>query len=175
VLRAENAKPATTLNAPTNPFVCLPFHISASASDIDGAITNLDLLLNDQVIGTFANPGHLNPFTASLNFSYDYPGPAALAIRATDDRGGTSTNTLAMAFITAPEEVITPCGFQPDRTFKMCMLGRPGASYQMLASTNVQTSNWIPIGILENTNGIHRYVDSNATNYVRRYYRAEMQ
>ena len=60
----------------------------------------------------------------------------------------------------------------PDREVYV-MIG--DGSYLMLANTNLTTTNWIPIGPLQNTNGIYRYVDAAATNYNHRYYRAQLQ
>ena len=57
-------------------------------------------------------------------------------------------------------------------------MGEAGKNYDVLASTNVQTplASWVNIGVMESlTNGPLRYRDTDATNLVRRFYRARQQ
>jgi hypothetical protein len=175
ILRAENARPVALVNTPTNPFVCLPFKISAIVNDTDGAVTNLDLLVGGQVVGSFVNSNLVNPFITSLTLSYDYPGSTTVGLRATDERGGVTLTNVAVEFLAAPIEVITPCGFQPNQSFKVAMVGQTGVAYQLLANSNLVTTNWVSLGTMENTNGIWRFSDARATNHLQRYYRARLQ
>ena len=52
------------------------------------------------------------------------------------------------------------------------MFGVTNNTYEVLANTNLLTTNWISIGLMENTNGFWRYSDAGATNYNHRFYRA---
>jgi len=43
----------------------------------------------------------------------------------------------------------------------------------VLASTNLNPTNWVVIGAMEPTNGIWRFIDDGVTNLPYRFYRAE--
>ena len=49
------------------------------------------------------------------------------------------------------------------------MLGVAGTNYQVLASTNLALPGWTPLGTMESTNGIWRFLDTAATNSPRFY------
>jgi DNA-binding NarL/FixJ family response regulator len=90
-----------------------------------------------------------------------------------DDKGGTAVVTQAVMVVTCPLNVLNLGGFQANGAFKICMLGRTGSNYQLLASTDLSSTNWDAIGVMEFTNGIWRYLDYDATTHVSRYYRAK--
>ena len=77
-----------------------------------------------------------------------------------------------MNFYTLPLHIINPIGIVTNGAFKICMLGQAGKDYNVLASTNLTTTNWVTIGTMEATNGGWRFLDTNAPNFKRRYYRA---
>ena len=64
-------------------------------------------------------------------------------------------------------------GFRTNGAFKLCMAGETGRVYQVLGSTNLGATNWVPLGVMENTNGIWRFLDSSATNHAYQFYRVE--
>ena len=70
-----------------------------------------------------------------------------------------------------PPLVLDAIGFQTNRAFKLCMTGEQGTNYEVQASSNLGISNWIVLGVMENTNGIWRYSDLTATNTAYRFYR----
>jgi hypothetical protein len=51
------------------------------------------------------------------------------------------------------------------------MGGEAGTSYEVQATTNLDSSNWIVLGVMQNTNGIWCYSDPTATNSSFRAYR----
>ena len=65
-------------------------------------------------------------------------------------------------------------GFRANGAFKLCIAGEAGRDYQLLASTNLNSTNWIPIGLMESTNGIWRLLDGGASTNRWRFYRAEL-
>ncbi|HTD68320.1 MAG TPA: hypothetical protein VK846_17480, partial [Candidatus Limnocylindria bacterium] len=170
VLRASNALPNVVISAPATQLVCVPFFLNASATDLDGAVTNLDLLFGTNVIASFpASSGQVRVL-------YDFPGPVTFSARATDDRGGVKTITTNVTYVTMPLHVINLGGFfETNIAFKLCMLGESGSNYIAQAAeifSSPTVTNWHDLGPMEFTNGIFRYADTNATNFQLRYYRA---
>jgi hypothetical protein len=171
ILIASNALPVVTLAGPTNQLVCVPFVLQSVTSDLDGTVTNLQFLFNGStVLATITNPPA--GVTQELAFTYDFPGPATFTARAMDDKGGVRSTNLVTVFETLPLHVLNLGGMLTNGAFKFCMLGETGSNYMALANTNIQTTNWVSLGLMERTNGIWRYADTGATNFPRRYYRA---
>ncbi len=166
VLVSSNALPSVILTGPATQLVCAPFMLVATASDLDDAITNVDLLLGTTVLASFTNPPY------QLTLSYDFRGSNTFSARAFDARGGTRTTNLNTFFYTLPTNMLSLGGIQSNGGFKLCMLGETGRNYAVLANTNLHTANWISNGVMEATNGIWRFTDLTATNFPMRYYRA---
>ena len=141
---------------------------------MDGAVTNLQFYLNGGLLGSFTNAAQINPYTAKMKVSYDFPGLSTLAVQATDERGAVTTTNVSVQFFTGALEELTLGGFAPttNRSFEVCILGRAGTNYVLLASTNLAGTNWVNLGEMENTNGIWRYFAA-ATNLPRRFYRTQ--
>ncbi len=94
-----------------------------------------------------------------------------------DYKGGVKQTNITTLFYTDPLHVITPGGMITN-TFRLCMVGETGQTYQVFGSTNIATpgSNWVNLGVMELlTNGPLRFVDTNATNFGQRFYRAKQQ
>jgi hypothetical protein len=53
------------------------------------------------------------------------------------------------------------------------MAGDTGWNYQVLASTDLNPTNWIPLGLMDPTNGIWRLLDTSAFTNGWRFYRVE--
>jgi hypothetical protein len=157
---------ALSFSAPTSQLVCLSFPLSAQATDLDGQVTNVQFLLNSTVLASFTNPPY------AIDVTYDFPGNATLTARAYDDKGGLRQTNVAVNFFTLPLHVVNLGGILSNGGFKFCMLGQAGKDYGVQANTNLNTTNWIEIGTMESTNGVWRFVDTNAPIINRRYYRA---
>jgi len=56
---------------------------------------------------------------------------------------------------------------------KLSTAGEAGRNYQLLASTDFNSTNWIPLGLMESTNSIWRLLDTGAFTNVWRFYRVE--
>jgi len=167
LIAGSNAFPSLTFTVAggNTQTVCVPFQLLATAADVDGAVTNLAVLLGGAAIAS-GNGAPLSP-TVEL----DFPGAYTFTARADDNAGGTSLATQAVTLVTQPLHVLT-AGFRTNGVFKLCMLGEPGRDYQLLASTNLSTTNWMVIGVMESTNGVWRMLDGGATNHAWRFYRA---
>jgi hypothetical protein len=173
VLRASNALPNVSIVAPSNQLVCVPFRLSASATDIDGVVTNLDLLMDGSVIASFPAA------SGSVRVLFDFPRSVTFSARATDNRGGVkmlSTNTV---YVTMPLHVINLGGFfETNTAFKLCMLGEEGSNYVVQAAEMLSyptVTNWHDIGTMTFSNGIFRFSDTNAPLHPMRYYRTRQQ
>ena len=75
--------------------------------------------------------------------------------------------------VSCPLHWLVAGGFRTNGAFKLCMLGQAGSNYQVLASTDLNTTNWIPLGLMEPTNGIWRLLDAGAFTNGWRFYLAE--
>jgi hypothetical protein len=171
ILVASNALPTVQMSGtPSNQLVCVPFRMRVSAADLDGTITNLSVLFGTNVVATYPNG---NPRT--LEFDYDYPGTYVFTTRAYDNRGAMRETNVTTTYYTMPLHVLNLGGKVAVESFKFCMLGEAGTNYVVLASTNANhaLSEWTVLGLMEQTNGIWRYIDSGTvSNRVMRYYRA---
>jgi hypothetical protein len=172
VLRASNALPAINLTLPTgnSNFVCQPFQLAANANDLDGTITNLTLLFEGSPVAS------VSATSAVAVVEKDFPSLNTVIATAIDDRGGSRSITQSLNLVTAPLEVLTLGGVRSNVTFKVCMAGLPTTDYLLQGNTNLLTTNWVSLGLMERTNGIWRYFDANTiTNRPARYYRAVRQ
>lgn len=169
LLTASNALPniSMTVAGGNTQVVCQPFKVTASATDLDGTITNISLYLNGS-LATSASGA-----SVSSTFEQDFPGTNIFEARALDNRGGESIVTQQVVQVTMPLHVLTLGGIRATNTFKFCMLGEEGRSYEVLANTNLNTTNWDALGVMENTNGIWRFIDTNnISDFPQHYYKA---
>lgn len=171
VLRASNAVPVVTLTAEggDSQLVCRPFEITASATDRDGRVMGLTLLVNGAAVAS--GPGGL----LTTRYETDFPGEAHIEARATDDRGGLGTTTRTVSVVVPPLHQLSLGGVRSNG-FKICMLGEPEAAYAIRASTNLDLppEQWVSLGLMDGSGGVQRFFDPGAiTNQPFRFYRAE--
>ena len=169
LIAGSNAYPSLsfTVSGGNTQTVCQPFSLHATATDVDGTITNLTLLLDGSSIASASGS------PVSTTAEIDFPQTYSFTARAQDDQGGTTWATQSVVLVTYPLHVLNLGGFRTNGAFKLCLLGETGKDYQVFANTNLSTTNWIPIGVMESTNGIWWYFDTDATNHLHRYYRAQ--
>jgi hypothetical protein len=162
-----HAPPIATLLLPAQSLAGHTFLITASGTDLDGAVTNMALFLGTNTLLRAAGS------SAQVSYSTDFPGNLTFTAVATDNYGVQGTATATVGITTLPVRTLDPVGFQSDLSFKLCMLGVAGTNYQILASTNLEKPAWTAVGTMESTNGIWRFLDPSATNFSRRFYRAQ--
>ncbi|MBI3853909.1 MAG: hypothetical protein HY298_27095 [Verrucomicrobia bacterium] len=149
---------AFTAAAGDTPTVCVPFQLLATAADADGVVTNLAMLLDGAAIAS-GNPESFRGCHPRWSWTF---------------RAHTCSPRTRMTTQAAyPLHWIISGGFRTNRVFKLCMAGETSRSYQVLASMNLAATNWLPIGVIESTNGIWRFLDTGASNQPLRFYRAE--
>ena len=81
--------------------------------------------------------------------------------------------TQPVTLVTYPLHWLLPAGFRTNGAFKLCMLRETGRAYQVLACGDLNATNWLPIGVMESTNGIWRFWDAGVANQAWRFYRAQ--
>lgn len=144
----------------------MPFRLQAAATGPDAALTNVTILLDGSpVAGAGGSPVVT---TAELEFPARY----AFTARAQDNQGGTTWATQEVAVVSWPLHWLLPGGLRSNGAFKLCMFGEAGCGYQVLASDDLRSTNWVAVGVMEATNGVWRLLDSDATNHAWRFYRA---
>ena len=173
VLRASNGLPNVVVSAPATQLVCVPFFLNASATDLDGVVTNVTFFHGASVIAS------LPASSGKVRVLYDFPGPTTFSARATDDRGGQKTIVTNVTYVTRPLHVVNLGGFfETNTAFKLCMLGESSSNYMVQGAelfSNPVVTNWHDLGLMRYTNGIWRYSDTNTTNFPMRYYRVRQQ
>ena len=98
-VNGTNAPPVVALTSPAagTSFVApASIALSANASDPDGAVARVEFLQNGNVIGST----NVTPY--SMTWSNVAPGTYAIATRATDNRGATSTSSSVNIVVTPP-------------------------------------------------------------------------
>lgn len=120
-----------------------------------GIVTNVDFVMNGDVLASSAGAA------ASTSVELDFPGTNVFLARARDNRGAYGYSTQTVAHVTLPLHVLTLGGVRSNITFKLCLLGETGSNYLIFAATNIASpqTNWVQLGLMENTNGIWRYFD----------------
>jgi hypothetical protein len=168
LLLASNALPVINLSVVETQLVCTPFGIQASATDPDGSVTNIAILVNGSPIITSGGT------SVGTMTEIDFPQFLTVTARAIDNRGGTNSTTQIVNMTTLPLHTLMLGGFRSNSVFKLCMLGQPGSNYTVMLNTNMRFfTNWTNIGLMTHSNGIWRYFDTNTTNF-QRYYRARL-
>ena len=100
--------------------------------------------------------------------------PVARAILSTN---GTSLITLFVAgSVTVENWTATASGqILANGTFQLSLLGPPSHTYVIEATTNLTTQSWLPVSTNETSvGGVLQFLDSDATNYSYRFFRARM-
>jgi len=166
LLETGNASPTARLEVNPAQTACHTFLVRGSATDADGTVTNLSLLLGTNVLASMAGG------SAQVSVTYDFPEDITLTALATDNQGAMGATNVIVSVTTLPLLVLDPIGFQTNRAFKLCMSGETGTNYQMLASDDLSQTNWTVLGPMQSSNGIWRFFDATATNSTHRAYRA---
>jgi hypothetical protein len=166
LLETGNSSPTARLVVNPAQTTCRSFLVQGSATDADGAVTNLTLLLDTNILTS------VSAASARITVSYDFPGDVTFTALATDNKGAMGATNVIVRFVTLPVGVLDPIGFQTNRAFKLCLAGVEGTTNRIEASDNLSSTNWTDLGAMENTNGIWRFADQTATNSAHRFYRA---
>jgi hypothetical protein len=84
---------------------------------------------------------------------------------------GAATSAVAMLYLNSPLRFGSTT-FSPTGGFAAFLLGMASSNYVFQASTNLATTNWIPILTNSSPYGIMSFVDTNLQSYTNRFFRA---
>jgi hypothetical protein len=166
LLETGNASPTARLVVNPVQTACRSFLVQGSATDADGTVTNISLLLDTNVLVSVSGA------SAQVIVSHDFPEDLTFTALATDNKGAMGATNIVVSIVTLPVRVLDPVGFQTNRAFKLCMCGVESTTNRIEASDDLNSTNWTDLGVMENTNGIWRFSDKTATNSAHRSYRA---
>jgi hypothetical protein len=171
LLIADNAVPGTSVTSPldnTRLCICEPFVFAATANDIDGTVTNVDLLVNSVLVASFTNA----PYTVVL--TNDAAGVYTFQSRARDDEGGERlSETVTVTFGGKGGTNVLSLYQHPTNLIKFCLEGEAGRDYEIEASPTItNTLPWTVVDTMSPSNGIWRLFLPDLTNFNQRYYRA---
>jgi hypothetical protein len=162
-----------TVITPTNPLNTLSFDLVFLGTN--GSDSLLSVHWNEAVIGTVTEsrvrPGY-------QHYSLSFPQVKAAETHMLGFRLDPFTNALSSAILTNVN--VTQMGLSEPFTLSIIsnsssgliyeLKGEPGFNFSIQSSSNL--IDWSTIAQLINTNGAVRFVDPNATNYTRLFYRA---
>ena len=152
----------------SNQLVCTPIRFRANGTDLDGAVTNIDILVNGSIAASRAGNAITNRAES------DFPLVLSLVARGQDDRNGFGYATQQVTVLNYSLTNVLFLGGVRTNDFKVCMVGEPGRDYEIFATTNLAKTNWVDLGTMTQTSGTWRYVDPLAiTNRPYRFYRAK--
>jgi plastocyanin len=128
-----NPAGGAVLSAPAN------LTIKASASDSDGTVTNVQILIGSVVLTNVAT----SPFVATTNNvganSY------TLSAFASDNNGVKNTNSISISVVTPVTVSLTNAASFSGTNFQFSYPANVGLSYVIQGSTNLASGNWISI------------------------------
>jgi hypothetical protein len=144
--------------------------MEATATDIDGAITNVEFLINSTVVTNFTDTNQ--PYLAV--FTNDLTGPFTFQARAYDDKGAVQSTALQTIVFGGKggTNSLNPYSY-PTNLIKFCMEGEPGRNYEVEATTSLTNPvSWTFVTNLSLMDGKWQIYLPDLTNYNYRYYRA---
>jgi len=165
-----NVSPMISWVLPTNNTIFIQpqtITLTASASDADGAVTNVAFFNGTNLLGTVAT-GFASQF--SLVWSNVVPASYSLAAMATDNSGATNNSPATIGIVVKPLTVQV-LGPQAGGQFSLSFQGQNGQNYVLETSTNL--AGWTPVWTNAPTNGIMRFINTNATG-LDRFYRVKV-
>jgi hypothetical protein len=166
ITNAASTPPTVTISSPTNGARYLASAViafSAATSDMGGNITNVQYLAGSNPLGG-ATIAPYN-FTANGMAAGNYQ----LSAIARDDMGASATSAVVSVSVLSNAVLVAPSTYLSG-PFQLSVRGIAGQSYTLEASTNLE--DWTAINTNVAPSNSFVLTDPNATNFVRRYYRA---
>ena len=80
-----------------------------------------------------------------LTLDLDYPALYTFTALAQDDLGASTWATQEVAVVSCPVHWLVADGFRTNGKFKLCMAGEAGSNYLVLATTDLNSTNWTPV------------------------------
>lgn len=159
VVAAVNVPPTVAITNPAPGTVyAVPASVTmrASASDSDGAVTNVQFLVDANILMNEAS----GPFTAVTNNLA--AGSHTLSAIASDNSGARTTNTISISVVTPVAVLLSTEQRLPPGKFRFTYSANSGLNYKVESSTNLFT-DWTPLVTNMATGSSVNYTDVNAT------------
>lgn len=160
IVAAVNLPPTVSITNPVSGTVFAEpasVTIQASASDSDGTVTNVQFLVDANILANKATA----PFSAVTNNLA--AGSHTLSAIASDNSGATATNQVTISVVTpVPVQVSAPQPVPPGK-FRFSYTANAGLSYIVQSSTNLLSTNWITLITNAAAGGSINFTDLNAT------------
>jgi plastocyanin len=160
IVAAANLPPAVTITNPASGTVfAAPANVTlqASASDSDGAVTNVQFLVGANVVINKAAA----PFSAITNNLV--AGSYTLFAIASDNSGAKTTNQVAISVVDAVSVLLSAPQPVPPGKFRLSFTANTGLSYIVQRSTNLAASNWTTLVTNTAASSLINFTDLNAT------------
>jgi hypothetical protein len=138
--------------------------IEASATDSDGTIARVELLLGANIVATVTSA----PFVFKLDTAALTPGTLDLGVRAIDNRNGASP-IVRLALTLLPEVRIQTTGVTAGRAFEMAWAAPVGTLFVVEASANLTT--WTQVGTVAATAEGAKFTEAQPPDAGARFYR----
>jgi plastocyanin len=157
---AANVPPSVTITNPASGTVfAAPANVTiqASASDSDGTVTNVQFLVDANVVTNEVAA----PFSAVTNNLA--AGSYTLFAIASDNNGATATNQVAISVVTPVSVLLSAPQPVPPAMFRFSYTANSGLSYIVQQSTNLASPNWTTLVTNMAGSGSINFTDLNAT------------
>jgi hypothetical protein len=158
---AANNPPAVTITNPVNGAVfAAPANITiqASASDSDGTVTNVQLLVGSIVLANKTAA----PFSAVTNNLA--AGSYTFSAIASDNSGATATNSANITVVTPVQTTFGGLQSFSSTNFQFSYAANVGLNYVIQRSTNLAAANWVALATNTAASNPVVFVDIHATN-----------
>lgn len=139
-------------------------NIEASATDSDGTIARVELLLGASIVATVTSA----PFVFKLDTAALTPGALDLGVRSIDNKGAASL-TARLALTLLPEVRIQTTGVNAGRAFEMAWAAPIGTVFVVEASANLTT--WTQVGTVTATAEGAKFMEVSPPDAATRFYR----
>jgi plastocyanin len=160
IVAAANLPPTVAITNPASGMVfAAPANVTiqTSASDSDGTVTNVQFLVDANVVTNEVAA----PFSAVTNNLQ--AGSYTLFAIASDNNGATATNQVAISVVTPVSVLLSAPQPVPPAMFRFSYTANSGLSYIVQRSTNLASPNWTTLVTNTATSGSVNFTDLNAT------------
>jgi len=160
IVASPNVPPTVSITNPASGTVfAAPANVTiqASASDSDGTVTNVQFLVDANVVANVPTA----PFSAVANSLA--AGSHTLSAVASDNSGATATNQVAISVVAPVSVLLSAPQPVPPGKFRFSYTANAGLSYIVQSSTNLLSPNWATLVTNTATSGSINFTDLNAS------------